>query len=117
MPARALLEAGISFVLILVLDVSGVIYGVGKMAKLLKVQRMPNGQERTIVEGAHWALIAASVGTILASLTGATLPTFTETYKRTNVQTYKPQGAHQSSCTPSRWQAWPWAGARVSPPW
>ena len=62
-PITPLLSAGISFVLILVLDVSGVVFGVAKMANLMH-------RDGKSVTGGQWAYIAASVGTCLAAITG-----------------------------------------------
>ena len=55
--------SGISFVLILILDVSGCVYGVAKMAGLVD-------KENTRVKGFTAALCAACIGTMIAALTG-----------------------------------------------
>ena len=60
-PIKTIISGGLSFVLILILDVSGCTFGIGNIAGLL---------ENGTIPGAHWALIAASVGTMISGLTG-----------------------------------------------
>ncbi|ETO01855.1 Xanthine/uracil/vitamin C permease [Reticulomyxa filosa] len=61
-PLRDLATAGISFVLILILDVSGIIFGIGKMTGLISKRN-----SKTDVEGSKMVLIAVSIGTIIAA--------------------------------------------------
>jgi len=64
-PIKDLLTAGLSFVLILIFDVSGILFGIGQMTGLLVKKR-----GTTSVKGGKAALMAVSVGTIIAALTG-----------------------------------------------
>ena len=67
MPLKSLIGSAISFVLILILDVSGCIYGVDKMSGLMETER---GGTKVFVPGFTASLTAACLGTMIAALTG-----------------------------------------------
>lgn len=59
LPISSILNVLISFILVLILDVGGVVFAITKMGNL------PESQKRT-----KWALLSASIGTMLASIFG-----------------------------------------------